>query len=66
MLKTEQELPPLLLGPKFSCKHFPYKPSECFHLHGGIEFDVGTPEPEPISKDMKVSPERSETTEMSV
>ncbi|KAG7330805.1 hypothetical protein KOW79_004774 [Hemibagrus wyckioides] len=55
MLKTERELPPLLLAPKFSCKHFPYKPNEYFHLHGGIEVDVGTPELEHITEEMKVA-----------
>ncbi|KAF5903381.1 ankyrin and armadillo repeat-containing protein, partial [Clarias magur] len=55
LLKTERELPPLLLGPKFSCKHFPYKPNEYFHLHGGIEFDVGTPELEHITKEMEAA-----------
>lgn len=54
MLKTERELPPLLLAPKFSCKHFPYKPNEYFHLHGGIELDIGTPELEHITEEMKV------------
>ncbi|XP_053482162.1 ankyrin and armadillo repeat-containing protein isoform X2 [Ictalurus furcatus] len=53
MLKTERELPPLLLGPTFSCEHFPYKPNEYFHLHGGIEVDVGTPELEHITEEMK-------------
>ncbi|XP_026768541.3 ankyrin and armadillo repeat-containing protein [Pangasianodon hypophthalmus] len=55
MLKTERELPPHLLGPKFSCKHFPYKPNEYFHLHGGIEVDVGTPELEHITEEMKAA-----------
>ncbi|KAK3568721.1 hypothetical protein QTP86_013872, partial [Hemibagrus guttatus] len=55
MLKTEHELPPLLLGPEFSCKHFPYKPNEYFHLHGGIEVDVGTPELEHITEEMKAA-----------
>ncbi|XP_061081751.1 ankyrin and armadillo repeat-containing protein [Conger conger] len=41
-VKTERELPPLLLGPEFTCKHFPYKQDQYFHLHGGIEFDIGT------------------------
>ncbi|XP_062862488.1 ankyrin and armadillo repeat-containing protein [Trichomycterus rosablanca] len=54
-LKTERELPPLLLGPGFSCKHFPYKSNEYFHLHGGVEFDVGTPELEDITEEMKVA-----------
>ncbi|XP_062908659.1 ankyrin and armadillo repeat-containing protein [Mobula hypostoma] len=42
-LKTEREFPPLLLGPGFKCRHFQYKTNEYFHLHGGIEFDIGTP-----------------------
>ncbi|XP_076858454.1 ankyrin and armadillo repeat-containing protein isoform X2 [Brachyhypopomus gauderio] len=52
-LKTERELPPLLLGPEFSCKHFPFKPDQYFHLHGAIEFDVGTPELGDITEEMK-------------
>ncbi|XP_028847606.1 ankyrin and armadillo repeat-containing protein isoform X2 [Denticeps clupeoides] len=52
-LKTERELPPLMLGPKFSCKHFPYKQDKLFHLHGGIEIDVGTPAMDEISKEIK-------------
>ncbi|XP_066541904.1 ankyrin and armadillo repeat-containing protein isoform X2 [Hoplias malabaricus] len=54
-LKTEREFPPLLLGPDFSCKHFPYAPGQYFHLHGGIEFDVGTPELDDIAEEMKVA-----------
>ncbi|TSW62336.1 Ankyrin and armadillo repeat-containing protein [Bagarius yarrelli] len=54
MLKTEREMPPLHLGSNFSCKHFPYKPNQYFHLHGGIEVDVGTPELKPITEEMKV------------
>uniref|UniRef100_A0A8C7MBK2 Ankyrin and armadillo repeat containing n=1 Tax=Oncorhynchus kisutch TaxID=8019 RepID=A0A8C7MBK2_ONCKI len=53
-LKTERELPPLLLGPAFACKHFPYKSDEYFHLHGGIEVDIGTPQLEEVSEETKV------------
>ncbi|KAG8432789.1 hypothetical protein GDO86_017145, partial [Hymenochirus boettgeri] len=42
-LKTERELPPLMLGQNFACKHFHYQANEYFHLHGGIELDLGTP-----------------------
>ncbi|XP_041940339.1 ankyrin and armadillo repeat-containing protein [Alosa sapidissima] len=52
-LKTERELPPLILGPAFACKHFPYKEYEYFHLHGGIEIDVGTPNLAEFSQDIK-------------
>ncbi|XP_036395920.1 ankyrin and armadillo repeat-containing protein [Megalops cyprinoides] len=52
-LKTERELPPLLLGPNFTCKHFPYRQDEYFHLHGGIEFDVGTPPLDEVSAEIK-------------
>ncbi|CAB1346712.1 unnamed protein product [Coregonus sp. 'balchen'] len=52
-LKTERELPPLLLGPAFACKHFPYKSDEYFHLHGGIEVDIGTPQLEEVSEETK-------------
>ncbi|XP_067844278.1 ankyrin and armadillo repeat-containing protein [Heptranchias perlo] len=54
-LKTERELPPLLLGPNFKCKHFLYETNEYFHLHGGIEFDIGTPELEDVSDHIKVA-----------
>lgn len=53
-LKTERELPPLILGPEFACKHFPYKEDEYFHLHGGIEIDVGTPSLDEFSQEIKV------------
>ncbi|MBN3308422.1 ANKAR protein, partial [Amia calva] len=52
-LKTERELPPLLLGPAFTCKHFQYKPNEYFHVHGSIEFDIGTPALEDIPEEIK-------------
>ncbi|XP_064167188.1 ankyrin and armadillo repeat-containing protein [Anguilla rostrata] len=52
-VKTEREFPPLLLGPEFTCKHFPHKQDEYFHLHGGIEFDVGTPPLEEVSAEIK-------------
>ncbi|XP_032879356.1 ankyrin and armadillo repeat-containing protein [Amblyraja radiata] len=54
-LKTEREFPPLLLGASFKCKHFQYQTSECFHLHGGIEFDIGTPEIEDMPYTIKVA-----------
>ncbi|XP_022535803.2 ankyrin and armadillo repeat-containing protein [Astyanax mexicanus] len=54
-VKTERELPPLLLGPKFSCRHFSYPPDQYFHLHGGIEFDTGTPELDDITEEIKLA-----------
>ncbi|XP_046699065.1 ankyrin and armadillo repeat-containing protein isoform X1 [Silurus meridionalis] len=54
-LKTERELPPLLLGQRFSCKHFPFKPNKHFHLHGEIEVDVGTPELKDITEGMRAA-----------
>ncbi|RXN31397.1 ankyrin and armadillo repeat-containing [Labeo rohita] len=54
-LKTEREVPPHLLGPDFACKHFPQKGNQYFHLHGGIEFDVGTPPLDDITEEMKVA-----------
>uniref|UniRef100_A0A8C3I6V2 Ankyrin and armadillo repeat containing n=1 Tax=Chrysemys picta bellii TaxID=8478 RepID=A0A8C3I6V2_CHRPI len=42
-VKTERELPPFVFGPDFKCQHFHYIKNEYFHVHGGIEFDVGTP-----------------------
>ncbi|XP_030066239.1 ankyrin and armadillo repeat-containing protein [Microcaecilia unicolor] len=42
-LKTERELPPMMLGPDFKCRHFQFKSNEYFHMHGGIELDIGTP-----------------------
>ncbi|KAJ8012881.1 hypothetical protein DPEC_G00047480 [Dallia pectoralis] len=52
-LKTEREFPPLILGPAFACKHFSYKSDEYFHLHGGIEVDIGTPQLEEVSEETK-------------
>ncbi|XP_057191221.1 ankyrin and armadillo repeat-containing protein [Triplophysa rosa] len=54
-LKTEREVPPHILGPEFACKHFPYKQDQYFHLHGGIELDVGTPPLDDITEEMKVA-----------
>ncbi|XP_067892381.1 ankyrin and armadillo repeat-containing protein [Heterodontus francisci] len=54
-LKTERELPPLLLGPDFKCKHFLYETNEYFHLHGGIEFDIGTPALEDVPEHIKIA-----------
>ncbi|OCT63921.1 ankyrin and armadillo repeat-containing protein [Xenopus laevis] len=54
-LKTERELPPLMLGENFACQHFQYRENEYFHLHGGIEFDLGTPSLEVPSEDIKAA-----------
>ncbi|XP_056093700.1 ankyrin and armadillo repeat-containing protein [Rhinichthys klamathensis goyatoka] len=54
-LKTEREVPPHLLGPEFACKHFSQKQDQYFHLHGGIEFDVGTPPLDDITEETKVA-----------
>ncbi|XP_039613835.1 ankyrin and armadillo repeat-containing protein [Polypterus senegalus] len=54
-LKTEREFPPLLLGPEFRCPHFQLEPNTYCHLHGGIEFEVGTPPMEEVSKEVKAS-----------
>ncbi|XP_078083839.1 ankyrin and armadillo repeat-containing protein [Mustelus asterias] len=54
-LKTERELPPLLLGQDFKCKHFLYTANEYFHLHGGIEFDIGTPALEDVPESIKAA-----------
>ncbi|XP_077072517.1 ankyrin and armadillo repeat-containing protein [Siphateles boraxobius] len=54
-LKTEREVPPHLLGPEFACKHFRQKQDQYFHLHGGIEFDVGTPPLDDITEETKVA-----------
>ncbi|XP_066493266.1 ankyrin and armadillo repeat-containing protein [Tiliqua scincoides] len=52
-VKTERELPPILLGPDFKCQHFVYAQNQYFHLHGGIEFDIGTPSLEDVSDEIK-------------
>ncbi|MGH0142826.1 UNVERIFIED_CONTAM: hypothetical protein FKN15_036637 [Acipenser sinensis] len=52
-LKTERELPPLYHGPDFTCKHFQYEQNKYFHLHGGIEFDIGTPLLGDVSDEIK-------------
>ncbi|XP_007425384.1 ankyrin and armadillo repeat-containing protein [Python bivittatus] len=54
-VKTERELPPFLLGTDFKCQHFLYAQNQYFHLHGGIEFDIGTPSLEDISKEVKAA-----------
>ncbi|XP_031749764.1 ankyrin and armadillo repeat-containing protein isoform X2 [Xenopus tropicalis] len=54
-LKTERELPPLMLGENFACQHFQYGENEYFHLHGGIEFDLGTPSLEQPCEDIKAA-----------
>lgn len=33
--KTEEELPPLMLGDDFKCKNFYPDKNKYFHLHGG-------------------------------
>nr|DBA20119.1 TPA: hypothetical protein GDO54_015849 [Pyxicephalus adspersus] len=52
-VKTERELPPLMLGEHFKCQHFQYTSNEYFHLHGGIEFDLGTPSVQSVSEEIK-------------
>ncbi|CAM5147572.1 unnamed protein product [Eretmochelys imbricata] len=54
-VKTERELPPFVLGPDFKCQHFHYIKNEYFHVHGGIEFDVGTPSVEDVSEKIKAA-----------
>ncbi|XP_033006819.1 ankyrin and armadillo repeat-containing protein [Lacerta agilis] len=54
-VKTERELPPILLGPDFKCQHFVYAQNQYFHLHGGIEYDVGTPSVEDLSDEIKAA-----------
>ncbi|KAM9284212.1 LOW QUALITY PROTEIN: ankyrin and armadillo repeat-containing protein [Cariama cristata] len=43
--KTERELPLFgVFGPNLKCfQHFQYAQNEYFYVHGGTEFDVGTP-----------------------
>ncbi|KAL8183744.1 UNVERIFIED_CONTAM: hypothetical protein K2H54_050551 [Gekko kuhli] len=54
-VKTERELPPILFGSDFKCQHFTYAQNQYFHLHGGIEFDVGTPSVEDVSDEIKAA-----------
>ncbi|XP_074858067.1 ankyrin and armadillo repeat-containing protein [Carettochelys insculpta] len=54
-VKTERELPPFMLGPDFKCQHFHYVNNEYFHVHGGIEFDIGTPSVEDVSEEIKAA-----------
>nr|XP_060636465.1 ankyrin and armadillo repeat-containing protein [Anolis sagrei ordinatus] len=54
-VKTERELPPLLLGPDFKCQHFMYPQNRYFHLHGGIEFDIGSPSVGSVSEEIKAA-----------
>jgi hypothetical protein len=47
-VRTERELPPLMMHPDFKCKTFDFKTSgeekgdKYFHLHGGIQFELET------------------------
>ncbi|PIO22464.1 hypothetical protein AB205_0073650 [Aquarana catesbeiana] len=52
-VKTEREFPPLMQGQDFKCQHFQYTSNEYFHLHGGIEFDLGTPPLQSVSEEIK-------------
>ncbi|KAM8934165.1 ankyrin and armadillo repeat-containing protein [Pelodytes ibericus] len=52
-VKTERELPPLMLGQDFKCQHFQYPSNRYFHVHGGIDFDLGTPSLEPVCEEIK-------------
>uniref|UniRef100_A0A8C5QDV3 Ankyrin and armadillo repeat containing n=1 Tax=Leptobrachium leishanense TaxID=445787 RepID=A0A8C5QDV3_9ANUR len=61
-VKTERELPPLMLGPDYKCQHFMYPPNTYFHLHGGIELDLGTSPLEPVSGDIQEAYEQIEIT----
>uniref|UniRef100_A0A8C8RZJ2 Ankyrin and armadillo repeat containing n=1 Tax=Pelusios castaneus TaxID=367368 RepID=A0A8C8RZJ2_9SAUR len=54
-VKTERELPPFVFGPDFKCQHFHYIKNEYFHVHGGIEFDVGTSSVEDVSEEIKAA-----------
>ncbi|XP_069471743.1 ankyrin and armadillo repeat-containing protein isoform X2 [Ambystoma mexicanum] len=54
-VKTERELPPFMLGPDFICEHFHYPQNEYFHVHGGIEIDIGTPSLEDVSEEIKAA-----------
>uniref|UniRef100_G3WG25 Ankyrin and armadillo repeat containing n=1 Tax=Sarcophilus harrisii TaxID=9305 RepID=G3WG25_SARHA len=49
-VKTERELPPFICGANFKCQHFHYAANQYFHLHGGVEFDIGTPPVEDITE----------------
>ncbi|XP_077304819.1 ankyrin and armadillo repeat-containing protein [Lithobates pipiens] len=52
-VKTEREFPPLMQGQDFKCQHFQYTSNEYFHLHGGIDFDLGTPPLQSVSEEIK-------------
>ena len=48
-VRTERELPPLLIPPEFKCKTFNFDKAKSndendkyFHLHGGIQFELET------------------------
>ncbi|KAM4697814.1 ankyrin and armadillo repeat-containing protein [Rhinophrynus dorsalis] len=63
-VKTERELPPIMLGQDFTCQHFQYEPNQYFHLHGGIEFDLGTPFLEQTSLEIKAAYDNIRITAM--
>uniref|UniRef100_A0A5F8GIZ3 Ankyrin and armadillo repeat containing n=1 Tax=Monodelphis domestica TaxID=13616 RepID=A0A5F8GIZ3_MONDO len=52
-VKTERELPPFIRGQNFKCQHFHYAQNQYFHVHGGVEFDIGTPSVEEITEPFK-------------
>ncbi|KAI0239359.1 Ankyrin and armadillo repeat-containing protein [Lamellibrachia satsuma] len=48
-VKTEKELPPLMVGPDYMCKNF-YTENKYFNMHGGIQLDYETPAPERLDQ----------------
>ncbi|XP_023930596.1 ankyrin and armadillo repeat-containing protein-like [Lingula anatina] len=46
-VRTERELPPLILTNDYKCKNFGFH-NQYFHLHGGIQFAYETSNPEPL------------------
>ncbi|XP_065929233.1 ankyrin and armadillo repeat-containing protein isoform X4 [Magallana gigas] len=50
--KTEEELPPLMLGDDFKCKNFYPDKNKYFHLHGGINIDFETDDLEATPKEV--------------
>ncbi|XP_061167170.1 ankyrin and armadillo repeat-containing protein-like [Saccostrea echinata] len=50
--KTEEELPPLMLGEDFKCKNFYPEKNKYFHLHGGINIDFETDDLEQPPKEV--------------
>ncbi|PAA83871.1 hypothetical protein BOX15_Mlig007209g2, partial [Macrostomum lignano] len=54
-VKTERELPPTIVSPEFCCRNFSFPPNQYFSLHGGVSFEIETPQPTSLAADREIS-----------